>query len=243
MINLTQPWSAVFILRKVPMILDAEAANFGNAFADIRKGIDVEIVHDITCVIVHPDACVCNFAYNSCASLSRSSLPAMLFDHHCHAGSTCQGAKDFQVLHPLVPLAALSVTKCKKLRDAGSCRLFDLLLVDLEAISRFHVNCREHQHWSHTQITTPVSHLLRLGRFRLHIQYRHLPPRFFQVTGAQSNIFEAAASNPFTRTLQRKLGIWQRHTSDLKVRWLAAAGGLGRCGTYLSERNKRGSSR
>ncbi len=87
---------------------------------------------------------------------------------------------------------------------------------------RFHVDRGKHQHRSHAQVATTISDLFRVGWLGFHIQHRHLPARRFQVPRPESDILETTARDSFQGALQRKLGIRQRHASNLKVCWLAA---------------------
>ena len=65
------------------MILDAEAPDFGNAFANVWKRIDVKVVHNIPRIVIDPYIWIVHITNDLCTRFTRTGRATVLF-HHEH---------------------------------------------------------------------------------------------------------------------------------------------------------------
>src|SRR5678815_1019446 len=125
MVDLAKTRPAIFILRKVSMVLNAEAADVRGATADIRNRIKVEIIHNIARVIIDLHRRMRHFLDNLGARFSSACFAPVLFDHEHHAVVLRDRSPFLESFHPQFAMPALCMAKREDLRDSSSGGLKD----------------------------------------------------------------------------------------------------------------------
>ncbi len=55
------------------MVFNAEASNFGSTFFDVGYWVEIQVIHDVSRVVVHPNIWVVDLAYDFSTSFSGTS--------------------------------------------------------------------------------------------------------------------------------------------------------------------------
>src|SRR5438874_9635897 len=120
MIDLAEAGPAVFILRKIAMVFDAKAADFGGACLDVSERIDVQIIHHVARVVIHFHSFVGYLADDFGTGGASARLAAVLFDDDHHAMIAGNRPELLESLHPELPVPPFGMSECEHLRDLCS---------------------------------------------------------------------------------------------------------------------------
>ncbi len=130
-VDLAQAGTAILILRKHPMVLDAEAAHRAGTLGQVRQRIDLVVIHHVTGVVADLDAVVVHLADNLGQGGPGAGVAAVLLDRDQHAVIPRDRPQFLEIAHPHLAIVAPRVAHGQHLADprrggladaAASCR-------------------------------------------------------------------------------------------------------------------------
>lgn len=168
-IDFTEPGPAILILWEIPMIFDAETPDFFGARLNVRDWIQVQVVHDVSGVIVDFHAFIRNFTDNISARSAGSGIAAMLFDDQQNTvitGDRSQFPKSFD---PYRTTAAFRMAEGENLGNPRCGGLANPVRQDFKGIFGFRIDSRKHHQRSQSSIPASHTEFFRRARrsFRL----------------------------------------------------------------------------